>query len=143
MKLIGCIFIDSLGHIKYAYREFHSEKCSVAISNYKLGKINEKTLYYTLLDWKEEYGIDTCWTVKECVRRCNEIKAESVKIFTRIQDFLNELDELQFAYIDKIDSWDEEVDLSIFKEWCNKVNKQYIGEKNNIKFFRYTVDKEK
>lgn len=141
MEIIACIFIDKHGHIKYVPQYFKPKECDICISNFEMKDIGNKTLYYVLLDYREEYKEDICWTIKETLRRCNELEAKKIKIFTRIQDFYDNITELQFAYIDELDEWDEELDMNDLKEFCKKTKREYLGELKNIKFFKYTVDK--
>lgn len=134
MEVVACMLIDKYGKIKYTPQSFKPNDCDICISNYKIGKIGNNTLFYVLLDYEEEYGNDTCWTVSEVMRRAENKK---IKIFTRIQDFYNHITELQFAYIDSLEDYDETLDMDVLKEFCNSMSKTYLGEKNGIKFFRY------
>lgn len=142
MDIIASIFVDKHGHVKYVPQYFKPNECDICISNYHMKNIGKKTLYYTPLNFEEGFEIDTCWTVREVVRRCIEANASKVKIFASIQDFYNEITELQFAYTDELDTWDEKLDMSRLKEFCNNAKREFLGEMKNIKFFRYTIDKQ-
>lgn len=142
MDIIASILIDKHGHIKYVPQYFKPNECDVCVSNYLMKNIGNKTLYYTPLQLEDGFEIDTCWTVREVIRRCTESNANKIKIFVGIQDFYNEITELQFAYIDELDSWDEEIDMDRLKQFCNSAKREFLGEIKNIKFFRYTIDKQ-
>lgn len=139
MNIILCTFVDKHGHIKYQPNSFRPKEVDVCVSNYNMKNIGNKTLYYTLLDYDENVGIDTCWTTSETLRRCEEINADSnVKIFTRIQDFYSHANEIQFAFKDEFDDWDDELNMEELKKFCSDMDRQFLGEKDGIKFFRYT-----
>ena len=147
MNIIVCMFIDSDGKIKYAPDKFNSNKCDLCVSNYKMGAINSrKTLYYNIdLDYDEQYGEDTCWTVAETIRRINEINPSNVKIFTLLDNFYEYATEIQFAFsLDcfKDNEYNERIDVEKFKEVCKNFKKTYIGKKNNIKFYKYEKNEE-
>lgn len=144
MKVIASVLIDKYGHIKYTPQSFKPNDCDICITNIQIGSVGKKSLYYTpLLILKDERAEDVTWTVKETIRRCEESQANIIKIFTRIQDFYEEIDELQFAYTDELKDWDEEISMTSLKMFCNNANREFLGESNGIKFFRYTIDKNK
>lgn len=139
MKVILCMLIDKNGKIKYVPQYFKPNEVDICVSNYKMGRIGNKSLFYNLLEYEDEYATDTCWTTSEVLRRCEEYKEDCiVKIFTRIQDFYEKADEIQFAYIENLESHDEELDMSGLVEFCKNLDRNYLGEINGIKFFRYT-----
>lgn len=141
MEVIASILIDKHGHIKYVPQYFKPNECDICISNYKIKRVGNKTLYYAPLEFEDEFNIDTCWTVKEIIRRCEEAQANKIKIFVGVSDFYDEITELQFAYIDELEIWDEEIDMDRLREFCRGAKREYLGEMKNIKFFRYTIDK--
>lgn len=138
MRVILCMLIDKQGKIKYVPQYFKPNEVDVCVSNFKIGKIGVNTLYYNLLDYDEKYANDLCWTTSEVLRRCEELKKNcNVKIFTRIQDFYAEANEIQFAFMENLDSFDEQIDMKDLIEVCKNLDKQYLGEMNGVKFFRY------
>lgn len=139
MKVILCMLIDKTGKIKYVPQYFKPKEVDICVSNYNIGEIGNKTIFYTLLEFEERYMEDTCWTTNEVVKRCEEYKSDCiVKIFTRINDFYKYADEIQFAYIEKLETFDEQIDMNDLIEFCKTLDKKYLGEVNGIKFFRYT-----
>lgn len=139
MKIILCMLIDKHGHIKYQPLSFKPKEADICVSNFIMGSLGNKSLYYTLLDYEEEYAEDICWTTHEVLDRCEKYKENGVvKIFTRIQDFYNHADEIQFAYQDELETWDEELETKDLIEFCKTMDKKFLGELNNVKFFRYT-----
>lgn len=135
-KIILCMLIDKHGHIKYAPQSFKPNDCDICVSNFDIGKIGKKTLFYTMLDFREEFAEETTWTTNETINRCRD---SVVKIFTRVQDFYKYADEIQFAYKDELSTWDEELDMNDLVSFCKGANREYLGEFNGIKFFRYSI----
>lgn len=136
MRVILCMLIDKHGHIKYAPQYFKPNDVDVCVSNIQMGKIGVRTLYYNLLEYDDRYANDLCWTTSEVLRRCGE--NDVVKIFTRVQDFYDKADEIQFAFKDELEQYDEELSMSDLSQFCKGLKKEALGEKNGIKFFRYT-----
>ena len=141
INIIASVLIDKNGHIKWTPKSFKPNEADICITNFNIGFIGKKSLFYVPLDFNKDYMNETCWTVEEVKRRLKEENANTVKIFTRIQDFYDEINELQFAYTDTLDSYDETLDMDKMKEFCNNAEREYLGEKNNIKFFRYIIKK--
>ncbi len=136
------MLVDKHGHIKHTPQSFKPRDADICVLSLSMGDVCEKSLYYDPLSFEEDKAESITWTVKETMRRCEEVGANVVKIFTRIQDFYEEINELQFAYIDDLGAdWNEEIDMSSLKMFCDKAQRKFLGEKNNIKFFRYTIDK--
>lgn len=132
------MLLDRFGHVKYMVDKFKPSK-SMCVSNYKINKIGLKTLFYNIeLDIKEELAEDTCWTPHEVVRRIKESEFNEAKIFTRVQDFYDVANEIQFAYTETLDSWDEQLDIEKLKSFCSNFKRESLGEVNGVKFFRYT-----
>lgn len=142
MRVIASMLVDKHGRIKHLPQAFKPNEADICVLSLSMGDVCEKSLYYEPLSFDENKKESITWTVKETMRRCYEVKANVVKIFTRIQDFYEEIDELQFAYIDDLgEDFNEEIDMTSLKMFCDKAKKEFLGEKNNIKFFRYTIDK--
>ena len=139
MKVILCMLIDKNGKIKYVPKYFKPNDVDICVSNYKIGYIGNKTLFYTLLEYNDDYIEETCWTTSEILRRCSEYNKNCVvKIFTRINDFYKYANEIQFAFIENLESFDEQINMNDLIEFCKTLDKQCLGEMNGIKFFRYT-----
>ncbi|MGL6185501.1 MAG: hypothetical protein ACRC1T_09005 [Clostridium chrysemydis] len=139
MKVILCMLIDRNGKIKYVPQYFKPHEVDICVSNYKIGVIGNKTVFYTLLEYNDEYMEQTCWTTNEVLKRCKEHKDDCVvKIFTRINDFYKHANEIQFAFTENLESFDEQIEMEDLIEFCKTLDKQYLGEMNGIKFFRYT-----
>lgn len=141
MKVIASVLIDKQGHIKWLPKPFNPNDADVCISNFEIGEIGKNSLFYVPLDYREDMMEKTCWTVEETFRRVKELGATKVKIFTSVQDFFDEINELQFAFMEKLEKWDEEVDMNRMMEFCKTAEREYLGEKNGIKFFRYLIKK--
>lgn len=135
-KIILCMLIDKHGHVKYTPQSFKPNDCDICVSNFDIGKIGKKTLYYTMLDFRDEFAEETTWTTNETINRCED---SVVKIFTRVQDFYKYANEIQFAYTDELKTWDEELDMNDLIEFCKQAERKYLGESNGIKFFRYLI----
>lgn len=139
MKIILCALIDRHGHLKYVANNFKPNDCDICVSNYKIGSIGKKTLYYTLLDYDEQYANETCWTTKEVLRRCEEYNENSVvKIFTEIQNFYDKASEFHFAFTNELLEYDEEINMEDLKEFSKNMKKEVIGNFGDMRFFKYT-----
>ncbi|MGL4999920.1 MAG: hypothetical protein ACRC5T_13235 [Cetobacterium sp.] len=139
MKVILCMLIDKQGRIKYVPRYFKPNDVDICVSNFSMGEIGNKSLYYNLLEYDERYANDLCWTTSEVLRRCGEFKEDcTVKIFTRIQDFYDKADEIQFAFTDTLETYDEELSMEDLISYCKEMNKIALGEMQGVRFYRYT-----
>ncbi|MGL5962632.1 MAG: hypothetical protein ACRCZ0_11885 [Cetobacterium sp.] len=136
-RIILCALVDSEGHLKYMVDKFKPND-SLCVSNYSIGKIGLETLFYNIeLSITDDLIKETCWTKKEILRRLEESQQTKMKVFTRIQDFYKEADEFQFAYKEKLEEWDEELDTQKLRTFCSDFKREILGESNGTKFFRY------
>lgn len=139
MNIILCTLIDAKGRVKYVPKKFKIDDTDVCVSDYNLGKINNNTIYYTLLEYDEERISNTAWSVAETLRRAKEINATTVKIFTKIENFYSKATEICFAYSKTdLSDYDEIIDLDRFKDVCKNMKKVFLGTMQDISFFRYT-----